>query len=664
MLIFVTMFPGLKIPKLIRWIFWTGIIFLILMSFLRLGFFLLFDHHSEGKNFGPSFLLGFRFDLKMVCILMGVILLAGMLTPMDPFRSKTGRLVCFWIVAIAAFILCFFYVLDFAYYSYLSQRLSASVLNYLQDAGISLDMVWQTYPVVRLILLLVIGTFLIFQAVRFVFKRIARKPEKRARRRAIFVAVALVLIALGVFGNLGQFPLRWSDAFALGSDYRANLALNPFQSFFSSLKFRNATFNRGKVADAYPVLQPWYGFPGSAMAPDYTRRINQSPDSLPPNVVIVICESFSMYKSSMSGNPLNTTPYFASLCRGGVFFDRCFTPSYGTARGVWAVLTGIPDIAQVTSTSSRNPASVDQHSIMNDFKGYEKFYFLGGSASWANIRGLLTNNIRDLHLYEQQDYASPKIDVWGISDKNLFLEADKVLKKQTKPFVAIIQTADNHRPYSIPEEDKADFPLHSVSADSLRQFGFESNEEMNAFRYTDYGYRKFMEAATRSPYFKNTIFVFVGDHGIPGNANALYPKAWTDERLDNMHVPLLFYAPSLLAPRQVHDFVSQLDLLPSAATAAGISYSNTTLGRNLLDSGSRSDSAFSFIYDPEQGYIGLLRGSWLFREQMTTGKGTMYPVTGDTLRPVPADTLAFMKSLTNGIYETARYMLLNNKKRP
>jgi hypothetical protein len=37
-------------------------------------------------------------------------------------------------------------------------------------------------------------------------------------------------------------------------------------------------------------------------------------------------------------------------------------------------------------------------------------YFIGGSASWANIRGLLTDNIGDLHIYEQDDYNAPKIE--------------------------------------------------------------------------------------------------------------------------------------------------------------------------------------------------------------------------------------------------------------
>ena len=60
------------------------------------------------------------------------------------------------------------------------------------------------------------------------------------------------------------------------------------------------------------------------------------------------------------------------------------------------------------------------------------FYILGGNATWANIRGLLTNNINWVKLYEADDYKAKPIDVWGISDKNLFLESNAILKEQTK----------------------------------------------------------------------------------------------------------------------------------------------------------------------------------------------------------------------------------------
>src|SRR5580698_739341 len=593
-----------NIPKTVRLVLAIGIIFLLIMSLLRLALYMVFP--SQGHSFVsllPSFWLGIRYDLRYAGILTVFLLLTGSLIFLDPFRRPAGQRWLYFVVSLAALWLVFFYCVDFAHYAYLSQRLSASVLNYLTDTGISAGLVWQTYPVLRILLILIVGTWLIRLIIKLVFRRIREKENvsiSRGARAAWFVA-AFLLIGLGIFGRIGQYPLRWSDAFSEGGDYQANLSLNPFQSFFSSLKFRHSTYDAAKVKAAYPVLAPYFGWDTGYV------RVRAGMPGPKPNVIVVICESFSAYKSSMWGNPLNTTPFFDSLCRTGLFFDHCFTPSYGTARGVWAVVTGIPDVAPATSTSSRNPAAVDQHTIINDFEGYRKFYFLGGSTSWANIRGLLTNNIRDLYLFEQQDYKAPKVDVWGISDKNLFLEATKVLKRQQGPFFAVIQTADNHRPYTIPEEDREAFHPVTMPADSLRKYGFGSNEEMNAFRYTDFGYRTFIAAASKEKYFANTIFLFVGDHGIPGDAGMLFPRAWTDQRLTAEHVPLLIWSPVLRQPRGMSNICSQVDVLPTLAGLCGLPYLNTTLGRDLLDTARYGDKGLAFIYDPDQAYIGVVK---------------------------------------------------------
>jgi phosphoglycerol transferase MdoB-like AlkP superfamily enzyme len=672
-----------NIPKTVRLVFSTGIIFLLIMSLLRLGLYLAFpaQGHSITEVF-PSFLLGLRFDLRYVGILCLLLLLVGSLPVFQPFRTVAGRRIVLSLTAIAAFLLVLFYTVDFAHYGYLSQRLNASVLNYLSDAGISTRMVWQTYPVVRILLLLVVGVWVLRKLIGWSYNRIrgsrvaGEAPDvPSGRARIIWFVVSFLLLGLAVFGRIGQYPLRWSDAFSLGSDYQANLSLNPFQSFFSSLKFRHSVYDEAKVKAALPLLAGYYGFDSSAavaggvLSPaSFQRAVKARPGASAsrPNVVVVICESFSAYKSSMWGNPLNTTPFFDSLCKDGIFFDRCFTPSYGTARGVWAVVTGIPDVAAATTTSSRNPSAVDQHTIINDFEGYDKCYFLGGSTSWANIRGLLTNNIRGLRLYEQQDYSAPKVDVWGISDKNLFLEANKVLKTEQGPFFAVIQTADNHRPYTIPEEDREAFHPVTMPADSLRKYGFGSDEEMNAFRYTDFGYRTFIAAASKEKYFANTIFLFVGDHGIPGDAGMLFPRAWTDQRLTAEHVPLLIWSPVLRHPRRMSNICSQVDVLPTLAGLCGLPYLNTTLGRDLLDTARYGDKGLAFIYDPDQAYIGVVKGDYFYRRQMTTGKEEMVSVVGNEVTS-PATMAGPVKQqlqqLSDGLYEVSRYMLLKNHKK-
>lgn len=656
----------LPLPRLIKWIFYLDLFFLLIMTIFRVATWLFFktDQVSFGASV-PSFILGIRYDARIVSIFSLVLLLAGSIPSLNPFRSSRAKK--FWIFFATLFgaILIVFYVFDFMHFRYLSQRLNASALSFLEDTRISSAMVWQTYPVIRILIGIVVVIFVFRWIIKFLYKKIARSLVNCTKLQRVSWSIAcLLLFGLLIFGRAGQYPLRWSDAFNTGNDFQANIALNPFQSFLSTLSFRTSTYDKVKVQHYYSVMASYLGIdkPDSANL-NFKRKIlkNVSGINTKPNIVIVICESFSAYKSSMWGNPLNTTPFFNEICKQGIFFDNCFTPHFGTARGVWATITGIPDV-ELVKTASRNPAMVDQHTIINDFAGYDKFYFLGGSSSWANIRGLLTNNIKNLHLYEEGKYDAPKMDVWGISDKNLFLEADKVLKRQHAPFIAIIQTADNHRPYSISPEDMPEFSKVQLPPDSINKYGFESIDELNAFRYTDFGFKKFISAAKKSAYFDNTIFVFVGDHGIHGDAANMLPRAWTDNGLTGYHVPLLFYAPKLLAPKRIHEIASQVDLLPTTAGLANIDYTNTTLGRDLLQK--NENPAIAFIMDHNNKNIGVMKGTYYYNRQPSGSKEDF--VWADFLQSGAGDhtdsLLQVYRSLTTAFFETSRYMLLNNKK--
>ncbi|RYY21500.1 MAG: LTA synthase family protein [Chitinophagaceae bacterium] len=655
-------------PRLIRWILNLGLVLLLLMTMMRVALFLFFP--NQGNSFpevGKAMLLGLRYDLRSTAIILVTVLVFGSIPMLSPFRSDLNRKIWLNLLGVLAFLLLFFYTIDFAHFSYLNQRLNASVLNYLEDTSISLGMVWESYPVIRLILVILLVTFAFAWLLRLLFRKIARadsRPTKRTRITS-FIAVFLVC-GICIFGRFNQYPLRWSDAFALGSDYKANLALNPFESFLNSLKFRKSTYDLDRLRELSPVLREFLGIrPGAGVELNFARTAEPRSDAIKtrPNIVLVLCESFSGYKSSMWGNPLNTTPFFDSLSRKGLFFDHCFTPTYGTARGVWATVTGIPDV-EMPTTASRNPLAVNQRTIINEFKNYGKFYFLGGSSSWANIRGLLTNNIDGLNMYEENSYRSPRIDVWGISDKNLFLEANEVLAKQDSPFFAIIQTADNHRPYTIPEEDRATFQTVDVPVDSLKKYGFETLAELNAFRYTDFCFEQFFNAARKEKYFENTIFAFIGDHGIPGNASAILPEAWTSQRLAAEHVPLLFYSPGLLPARRIGTICSQIDILPTLAGLLDAPYLNTSLGRDLLDTATSGMGA-AFIFDPDYAQTGVVMGDHFFRTQLKTKQVEFVSIRNNDKAEKQDDNEVVMKKmklLSDAIHEASKYLILNNKK--
>nr|MBA3673678.1 sulfatase-like hydrolase/transferase [Chitinophagaceae bacterium] len=458
-----------KISPLSKWAFITGFTFLILMTLLRLVFFEYFK--NAGYSFATSsetFILGFRYDLRIAgaivlpllivgnlhltytnkkltlpgllqiigMALLGILIVfflknnkAGTATILfvialfviiflwlffkkncNPFVNNTAKKIWKIYFLIITIMLAIFYAVDFQHFDYLHQRLNASVVNYTEDAKISLGMVWQTYPVVKLFVAIFIIVLIITWLINKWYKIIKASYASSGKYQPILSVILFLILSLGIWGKFSQFPLRWSDAFVFGDEFKSSVSLNPVQSFFSTIQFRHSGYDEKKVRQSYSLMANYLGVKRlDSTKLNYERTFTFGDSSTQkPNIILVICESFSAYKSSMWGNPLNTTPYFNELSKQGIFFDHCFTPAYGTARGVWATITGIPDI-ESSNTASRNPAAVDQHTIINDLTSYQKFYFLGGSTSWANIRGLLTNNIKDLKLYEEGSYKAKAI---------------------------------------------------------------------------------------------------------------------------------------------------------------------------------------------------------------------------------------------------------------
>jgi phosphoglycerol transferase MdoB-like AlkP superfamily enzyme len=653
-----------RFPKTIQWIINLFIIYLCIFTGFRIITLICFKPVAiRMSELVPSFWLGLQYDLRWIGIVLLPIACISLFPKFSPFYSERCKKGWAIYLAVVTLLLLFFFGADFGHFAYVNTRLNASALNFAEDAKISFEMLWQSYPMVWIFLALLGAVGMM----AWMFSKTHVSVEERNINIHKFSynrrwhTAAILLLCWFLFGFLALTPLRWRDAFLLNDNFKSYLALNPLQNFFTTLQFRKPLMDEGQAKKYYAVISDFLQLNKTgAPANGYERTINPGSRSLEsqPNIVLVICESFSMYKSSMSGNPLNSTPFFNELSKQGIFFDRCFSPTFGTARGVFATLTGIPDV-QLSKFSSRNPEALNQYSIINNFEGYDKFYFLGGSSDFNNFRGLVSS-INDVHIYEEGKFASPKLNVWGISDKNLFLEADKVMKLQKKPFFTIIQTSDNHRPYSIPEEDK-DFVTHAVSVEELHKYGFESLAEFNAFCYTDYCYNKFIDAAKQSPYFDNTIFVFMGDHGVEGNAYEMYPTAWTDQRLNDEHIPLLFYAPALLVPKKIITTASQIDVLPTLAGLIHQPYTNKTLGRDLLHASTKENAAFIIHHD--EGKIGIVNDDYFYIKNLWISQEELVPVRNDAplLTPQQTDSVKrHLSQLTSAMYETAKWMLVNN----
>jgi phosphoglycerol transferase MdoB-like AlkP superfamily enzyme len=141
----------------------------------------------------------------------------------------------------------------------------------------------------------------------------------------------------------------------------------------------------------------------------------------------------------------------------------------------------------------------------------------------------------------------------------------------------------------------------------------------------------------------------------------MLPKSFTEQGLTNMHVPLLFYAPSILQPKQYSIPVSQLDVLPSIASLCNIPYTNTTMGKNVFITVQQNDNAI-FLYDDFNQQIGVLNNEYYYGYKL---KNPSKPIFESALNNEVVKNDSVQKQmdiLTKTIYETAKYMLKNNQK--
>ncbi|MBU1658426.1 LTA synthase family protein [bacterium] len=663
-----------KLPKLLRFLLLFITSLTLLFVVMRFAFYIVFNDPSSPLimfDLMKSMWLGMRFDLRMVVLMILPLFLLGGIKWITPFKYNLARYVWLGYLSLIFSVYVMFYVFDFGHYAYLNTRLDFTALRFAENAAISAEMVWESYPVIwiSLAIIAVNGVFIFLSNKLFVVIQKQESVQVTPLKGTAFGIGAFLILFVAGYSTLSQYPLRWSDAAFSKHPFATQLTYNPIHYFFDTWKNGRVSYDEKKVKEYYSVMADFMGVKDKNETQlNFKRKVLPiAPVGDKPNIVIVILESFAAYKSSVSGNPVDPSPNFNDLAKNGLYFKNYFTPATGTARSIYCTVTSLPDV-ELQGTSSRNPLIVNQHSIAQDFKGYEKLYFIGGSASWGNIRGMLNQSMDNLKLYEEGSYESPRTDVWGISDIDLFREAHNVLKDTKEPFFSIIQTSGNHRPYTIPDNHYGFEVREDVSHDEVLKYGFHSVDEYNSFRFMDHAIGHFMKLARESEYYKNTIFVFWGDHGISGSTGEHVTKGEGRSSLDlgALRVPFVIYSPLIKEAKVYEKVVSEVDALPTIASLANISYTATSLGRDMLDE-RFDDKRYAFtITHSSNPLIGLVGEKYYYRTRADGTEAMLYDIYSDT--PLQdhsqenSELVKKMKDLTYGIFETSKYIPHFNKR--
>ena len=672
-----------KIPNQVKYLIGNFLILYIFLFLFRFIFYLFFfkTNLHVPRDIEKAWYIGSKFDLRLTLIILLPVFFLIIFFRKKIFSKTIFRKILlsyFFIVEAGLFIL---YVTDFGFYNYLGRRLDPVVLRFVnvQDAGTNAAMVWESYPVVRGLLIMVIVMTILFRLHRWTYRHHAiRTAAKLAADPApgrkgsfgIFAVVVFILMAGGIYGNFAYYPLQWSQAMFTGDEGITSLGLNPVINFFSKLKFREDSFDINATRKYYPYIASYLHIPHpDPVTLNFERTFPQDTSRPKPNIVFVMMESTGAAVSSMYGNPMQPTPYMQQLADSGVLFENFYVVARSTARTVFELTTGIPDLTE-EETASRHPRMIDQRVIMNEFKGYEKYYLLGGDMNWANIRAVFTSNVKGIKLFEESDFSNKRLNVWGISDYDLVHEATKIFMnayRRRQPFVAFLQLADNHEPYTTSPGagDFKELTKKDINQGKFKASGFASLGQLNALRYEDYNVGWLMKLAKDSGYLKNTIFVCFGDHNCIMDPYHFMPLPEYEMGTGIDHVTAFIYAPYFFKPQRIFTPVSLLDLYPTFAHYTGIPFTNYTLGTNIFDTSRKAHYPFIWFWKNGKLCYGLMGKRFLFEMEEDNKQTSLYDLTKDPMKNVITeypDTAQYLDNLLNAFYQSTWYLLFNNKK--
>lgn len=295
------------------------------------------------------------------------------------------------------------------------------------------------------------------------------------------------------------------------------------------------------------------------------RSVTASAPERKLNVVLVLEESFgSVYVNGTDNKGGEIiSPNLDRLAAEGLFFTNIYATGNRTVNALEAIFTSFPPLPGIST--ARRAGSAGMNSLPATLKthGYNTAFLYGGRKAFDNMgtfwSGIGFENVWDQNDIKRADFST----IWGVADEYLFDEAivrGDELSAAGKPFFLSMLTVSNHRPYT--------YPTGRISRDPNEKYRY------NAAAYADWAFGQFIENAKSKPWFKDTIFVFIGDHGprVFGAAKVPVPS---------FRVPLLIYAPGVIAPERNDVVGSSMDVAPTLMGLLSITYDSPFFGLDL-----------------------------------------------------------------------------------
>ncbi|MGE5343292.1 MAG: LTA synthase family protein [Candidatus Omnitrophota bacterium] len=647
-----------KIPKHILYIFYTYVTGILFFALIRL-ILLISEYHRVSDIPGPhrlstllrSFLMGSRFDT----VISGYILFIplAVLSTAAYFNINQIKLYRYIFVFIYAaysfaFMIC---CADISYFNFYFAHLSSALFSFADDAGTIFKMIIFDFKFWWVAIPFAIILVLFYRLMKRIYATLKEKPQYSFQSRAgyltftsILSIIALTILFIGIRGRIeSKSPIRVGTAFFSSYPLANQLGLNPVfylaHTWIMASRPENNSITFMDSRQAIENVQTYLNIPKNQHSPSPIARVlTPTGPALQSNVVVIIMESMSAAFLNRFGNTENLTPNLDRLARNGYSFDNIYTSGIHTYNGIYSVLCSYPSLKKQNPLKNMSMKKYSGFASTLKQRGFSTAYFMTHDNQFDNIEGFLRSNDVD-RIISQNDYPRNKIiGTWGVSDDFMFDFSLPVLDDMAgkkKPFFAVMMTTSNHRPYILPSYFKP----------KTKDIGTQMVE------YADWSLGKFIRSASEKEWFKNTLFVFVADHGTAVNPTYDMP-------LNFHHTPFIVYAPYLLKESRRFDCIGgQIDVFPTVMGLLNIPYVNNTFGIDLLK------EKRPYIFFSEDDKYGAL-GDSFYLIVGEDGRSRLYKYRNKDLQDCALENkpeAERMRTYAESMFQTAQWIVGNHR---
>ncbi|KFZ28569.1 sulfatase [Pseudidiomarina atlantica] len=547
---------------------------LIILSISRLLLFIWqFDRVTEAGNLSYLMLMGLRADIVQMGYLTLPLLLFAPL-----FLNRWGarawqKVQSIWLI-IAITYITFMEISTPAFVMQYDLRPNRLFIEYLEYPKEVLSTLWGGF---KIWLLLTVGVLSIcLYGLIKLAKRLNQATyghNQYTGRALIAWPLLMVLVFAGVRSTLAHRPAN-PAFFAVTSDALVNsLVISSAYSLEYAIYSMRHEENASRIygdASLEEILntvraQPHLAdkaFPSEEYPTVHFKKASRSFDK-PKNIVVILEESLgATFVEDLGG--INVTPNLQQLRKEGWWFQQLYATGTRSVRGIEAVISSfLPTPGRSTVKLSLSQQDFYTAADLLSREGYFTEFLYGGETHFDNMGSFFASNGFQ-SILGQSDIDNPKfVGSWGVSDEDLFDTAHKRFEKLAKkntPFFSLVFTSSNHEPFEFPD-------------DEVELYSTPKNTVENAVKYADFALGKFIDKAKTSNYWEDTIFLIVADHDTRVYGNELVP-------IQKFRIPGLILGGSI-QPKEINEITSQIDLMPTVISLAGISAWTPAIGQDI-----------------------------------------------------------------------------------